>query len=71
MLLLLLLESAHLKGVIWCLRIKMIEGDKFFWWLEKVADILHLKKKIQLLDRGNPYEPKSDKNGTVMLSGPI
>lgn len=23
----------------------MIEGDKFFWWLEKVADILHLKKK--------------------------
>lgn len=64
----LLLESAHLKGVIWCLRIKMIEGDKFFWWLEKVADIRNLKKinkkiKIQLLDRGNPYEPKVPKMG--------
>lgn len=23
----------------------MIEGDKFFWWLEKVADIRNLKKK--------------------------
>lgn len=64
----LLLESAHLKGVIWCLRIKMIEGDKFFWWLEKVADIRNLKNKnkkikIQLLDRGNPYEPKVPKMG--------
>lgn len=64
----LLLESAHLKGVIWCLRIKMIEGDKFFWWLEKAADIRNLKKnnkkiKIQLLDRGNPYEPKVPKMG--------
>lgn len=65
MLFLLLLELAHLKGVIWCLRIKMIEGDKFFWWLEKVADIRNLKKKkkIQLLDRGNPYEPKVPKMG--------